>query len=560
MLQFQHSEYLIGLALLPLFFILFHQLLKQKKETVTKIGDARLVQQLIPFYSHKNFRNKYVLLVFVFALSIIALANPRSPRGSSMISRKGIDVMFALDVSKSMMAQDIKPSRLERAKQTVAKLVDKLSEDRVGIVVFAGKAYLQMPLTTDHAAAKMYLSSASPEVVPTQGTVIGDAINMCFRSFNSNEKKYRSIILISDGEDHDENALKIAASVAEEGVMINTVGIGSPEGSTIVEEKTNEIKKDAEGRIVITKLNETILKEIAARAGGIYQNFTNAEDVSSQINDQLKTLGQKSITENSMLNYTSYFQWFLAIAILFLLSELFITERKKTLSENKEGLNKVSKNTAGSLIILLFLIVPSASYSQRENTLIIKGNEAYINKQYTEASINYEKAIILNKLNEKAYYNLGNSLYKDGQYGDALIAYDKAIKNSKTAIDKANTFYNKGVIYQNEKKSELGIEAYKNALRLNASDEEARHNLQILLEQKRKQEQQKQENKAPKKQDQQNPGQKKKEMEQPRPQASKMTKREAAEKLKALSQQEKNLQDRLRKVDVNAPFKPEKDW
>src|ERR1700754_864958 len=238
-LSFQYKEYLVVLAAIPVLLLLYFFVLYWKKRIAKKIGDANLVKEIIKNHSPQKFALKFVLILAAFALGAFALANPRSPKGVEKVNRNGIDVMIALDVSKSMLAQDVKPNRLERAKQALGKLIDKLSNDRVGIVVFAGRAYLQMPLTGDHGAAKMYLGSASTDVVPTQGTVISDALKMCYASFNAKEKKYKAVILISDGEDHDEGALKTAGEMAENGIIINTVGIGSPQGSTIIDGLTN---------------------------------------------------------------------------------------------------------------------------------------------------------------------------------------------------------------------------------------------------------------------------------------------------------------------------------
>ena len=184
------------------------------------------------------------------------------------VQRKGVDVMLVLDVSKSMLARDIKPSRLERAKQFLLRLVDQLPNDRIGLVLFAGRAYLQMPLTTDHGAAHMYIQEASPDAVPTQGTVIADALRMANAAFNSKERKYKSIVLVSDGEDHDPDAAKVAKQLAQDGVLINTVGIGSPEGSPIEDPVTGELKKDQEGHTVISKLNEAELQQLATATNG----------------------------------------------------------------------------------------------------------------------------------------------------------------------------------------------------------------------------------------------------------------------------------------------------
>jgi tetratricopeptide (TPR) repeat protein/uncharacterized protein YegL len=563
MIQFQHIEYLLGLLAVPLMLVLYFLVIRWKQKTIKKIGDPALVNQLIRDYSPAKFLLKFILFTLAFIIGVIALANPRMPMGTSSVNRSGIDVMIALDVSKSMLAQDIKPNRLERAKQIISKLIDKLPEDRIGIVVFAGRAYLQMPLTTDHAAAKMYLSSATPDVVPTQGTVIGDALKMCFAAFNAKEKKYKSIILISDGEDHDENAATLAKALADEGVMINTIGIGSPEGAMIVDAETNDIKRDATGNPVITKLNEIGLKNIAANSNGIYQLFSNSDEVVSQLEKQLKGMGQKTIKENSLVNYQSFFPWLLGIVLLILFADFFTSEIKSV----KKNQLQIIKSKVNSGAFLLFLTLLSFStFAQNDNQLIKKGNEAYNKKQYDIARDNYKKASEKNPANQKAPFNLGNALYKSEKPEDALVAYDAAIQNSKLPAEKSGAFYNKGVVLQNSKKLPECIDAYKNALRLNPTDEDARLNLQKALKQQQQQQQKEKDNKDqkkpkddPSKKDQQKQDENK-DNNLPKPKPSKMTKKEAEEKLKALLQQEKKLQDKLRKVNAASPEKPEKDW
>ena len=559
MVHFQHIEYLLALALVPLMILLYVFVLRSKKNTIKKIGDPALVNQLIKDYSPAKFLIKFVLIVTAFVAGIIALANPRMPKGTTIVNRSGIDVMIALDVSKSMLADDIKPSRLERAKQFIERLIDKLPDDRIGIVVFAGRAYLQMPLTTDHSAAKMYLSSATPDVVPTQGTVIGDALKMCYAAFNTKEKKYKSVVLVSDGEDHDKTAEKVTKAMAEEGVMINTVGIGSPEGTTIIDPATGVTKTDAEGRPVITKLNEKELQSIAANGNGLYELFTNTDEVVNGIDTQLKKMGQHSITENSLVNFKNFFPWLLGLALILLVAEFFVSEVKK-LAVVKKII--IKKETAA---LMAMLILPSLLFAQNSNTLIQNGNYAYNKKEYDVAVDNYKKAADKEPANETAQYNLGNALYKKGDAEEALKAYDEAIKFSKSKSDQSGSWYNKGVSLQNNKKLPESIDAYKNALRLNPTDEDARFNLQKALLQQQKQQQQKdQQDKDKKKpkddqQKDQQPQDKNKD-QQPKPQPSKMTKKEAEEKLKALLQQEKNLQNKLRKVDAASPDKPEKDW
>jgi tetratricopeptide (TPR) repeat protein/uncharacterized protein YegL len=558
MIRFQHIEYLLALALVPVMVLVFLYVLRGKKNTIKKIGDPALVNQLIKDYSPSKFLLKFILIVTAFIAGVIALANPRMPQGSTMVNRSGIDVMIALDVSKSMLADDIKPNRLERAKQFIAKLIDKLPNDRIGIVVFAGRAYLQMPLTTDHSAAKMYLSSATPDVVPTQGTVIGDALKMCYNAFNTKEKKYKSVVLISDGEDHDKTAEKITRAMADEGVMINTVGIGSPEGTTIIDPATGETKTDADGHPVITRLNEEELKSIAGNGNGLYQLFTNTDETVDAMDKQLQSMGQRSITENSLVNFKNFFPWLLGLSLILLLTEFFISEVKKIAVVKKT----IIKKEAAALIALL--ILPCLLVAQNSNTLIKNGNDAYNKKEYDVAADNYKKAADKEPANEKAQYNLGNALYKKGNADDALQAYDAAIKSTKSKNDQSASWYNKGVSLQNNKKLPECIDAYKNALKLNPADEDARFNLQKALLQQQKQQQQKEQQdkdkKKPKDDKQKDKQQQEKDQQQPKPQPSKMTKKEAEEKLKALLQQEKNLQNKLRKVDAASPDKPEKDW
>jgi Ca-activated chloride channel family protein len=321
----------VGLAALPLLVLLFITVLRWKKKTQKKIGDPALVKELLKSYSAKKFVLKFILIGVGLTLIVIGAANLQQPGTADKINRKGVDVMVALDVSNSMLAEDIKPNRLERAKQLVTKLMDKMDNDRIGLVLFAGRAYMQMPLTTDHGAARMYIQNAGPDVVPTQGTVIGEALKIANSGFNSKERKYKSIVLISDGEDHDPEALKMAQSLSQAGVMINTIGIGSPEGSPIIDPATNQTRKDAQGNTIITKLNETELQQLSQSTHGIYVRLDDADDAAKQITAQLATIEQTATGDKSFASYTSYFQLFLAAALLLLLIEFFIPERKMKL-------------------------------------------------------------------------------------------------------------------------------------------------------------------------------------------------------------------------------------
>lgn len=329
MLRFQHSEYLLGLSLLIVFVLVFAAVLVWKRLSVKKIGDRELVEQLFTGYSRRFFRLKFILLFLAFFIGVIGAANLQMGNKMEKITRKGVDVMIALDVSKSMLAQDVQPSRLERAKQLISKLMDRMNNDRIGLVVFAGNAYLQMPLTIDYSAARMYLGTVNPDMVPTPGTAIAKAIQMCNSSFNQKERKHKAIILITDGEDWDGGAVDAATEAYNDGVVINTVGVGSPEGAPIKDPDTGEYKKDENGNVVITKLNEAQLRSIAAAGHGIYQYLDNTDQVVKNLTDKLNTMQKKEFGENLYVDYLSYFQYFLVIALALLLIEFFVPETKK---------------------------------------------------------------------------------------------------------------------------------------------------------------------------------------------------------------------------------------
>jgi Ca-activated chloride channel family protein len=327
-MRFQHPEYLAGLPAIILLALLFIFILKWKKNTVKRIGDARLVKKLMQNYSPAKFFFKFLIVVIAFAAIVVGAANPQKAGKSEDVNRKGVDVMIALDVSKSMLATDIVPSRLGKAKQLLTKLLDKLQNDRIGVVLFAGRAYMQMPLTIDHGAARMYIQDASPDVVPTQGTVIADALQMANAAFDSKEKKYKTILLISDGEDHDPNAAKTAQTLAQNGVVINTVGIGSPEGTTLIDPETKEIKKDAQGQTVISKLNEAELQQLSNATNGTYLRLDNMDDALITLSQQIDSIEKKALSDSEFIDYVSYFQYLLAAALLLLLIEFILPERK----------------------------------------------------------------------------------------------------------------------------------------------------------------------------------------------------------------------------------------
>lgn len=294
------------------------------------MGDEQLINLLTANHSRQKFSLKFWLIFLAMALTALGAANLRQAGKGENVNRKGRDIVIAMDVSKSMLAEDVKPNRLTKAKQFVTKLLTKLPDDRVALIWFAGKAYLPMPLTADQGAANLFIQSASPESVPTQGTVIAEALKLSAECFPKDSKRYKVVILITDGEDHDETANERAKELKEQGITVIAIGLGSADGSPIPDKETNDFKKDKLGNTVVTKLNEALLKQIAANNGGLYGNLQNNEALLKEITAVINQMEKKGSEDGAgNITWLSYFIWFLAAAGLLLIIELFISERKK---------------------------------------------------------------------------------------------------------------------------------------------------------------------------------------------------------------------------------------
>lgn len=535
MFNFQHPNYLWMLAVLPVLVLLFIVLLQYKKEAAKKIGDHAQVILLTRFFHPRKFLLKFILLLATMVCLVIALANPRSIKSVRTLNRSGIDLVIVLDVSNSMLAEDISPNRLERVKQILFKLIPELNNNRVGLIVFAGKAYLQMPITTDLSAAKMYIFSASPASVSTQGTAIGEALRIADLSFNPNDKKYKSVLLMTDGEAHDNNAIENAKKLALHGTIINVVGFGSHMGTTIKNGNTGGIKLDELGKPVITKLNEGLLRQIAFAGNGIYLHYTSTDKVVKTLVKEINAMPQRKITDDSLNNYASFFQWFASIALILLVVESLISERRKRGRNMKQG-----------SLVTLMVFMGITVFGQSEKSMVDEGNRAFYKNHFSQAIELYQNA---ERKGESfiAPLNLGNALYKNKQPNDAQEAYNRALQKAKKPLDKSEIYFNKGVVYQNNKHIQECVEAYKNTLRINPEDERARQNLQHALRALQHANREQQQQNINKEQEAQGAN-------------SKMTKREADDKLKALQQQEQNLHEKLKKNDLNKSAYPEKDW
>lgn len=326
MLIFEHSYYLYLLFLLIPIILLYYSYLQWRKKAILRVGDSRLVQQLMTNYSEKQQHLQFGLFSLAYILLIIALANPQMGTKFEKVKQKGIDFIIALDISQSMMAEDLKPNRLERAKQFVGKLLDKLQGDRVGLIVFAGHAYLQVPLTTDYSAVKTTLKSVTTDFAPVQGTAIGEAIQLASEAFNKEDKKFKALLIISDGEDHEADVNDAAEDLAESGVKILTVGIGSQEGAQVPVYKEGikaGMKMDENGDIVVSKMNAAMLAEIAETGNGRSFLFSGDADESRLIIKELSGMEKKEFEDHVFTDYEDHFQWFLGLALLIIIAESF---------------------------------------------------------------------------------------------------------------------------------------------------------------------------------------------------------------------------------------------
>jgi Ca-activated chloride channel family protein len=332
MFRFAHPEFLNALYIIPVLIFLYWYLSKKKKILINKFAHKNLHQILLPSYSQMKGLVRFSLVVLAIALLIIAAANPQIGTKVENVKESGIDIYICLDVSLSMQAQDIKPSRLAKAKYEIQNLLSKLHGDRIGLVIFAGAAYIQFPLTSDYSAANLFLSAADVNSIPDQGTAIGSAIKLATNSFDYSSKTEKVIVLITDGENLEGNLSDALDMAKSKGIKIYTIGLGSPDGVPIpiFDANGNQIgfKKDQNGNIVITKLDEATLKEIASSTGGRYYRASNYQDELDQIYKNLSSLKKTQFGEKRVTNFEDRFYYFLIPAIILLLVEFFMSERK----------------------------------------------------------------------------------------------------------------------------------------------------------------------------------------------------------------------------------------
>lgn len=334
MFRFANPEYFWLLALLPLLLLLFLYGRRARKRELEAFGDPKLLSALMPEVSDTRARLKFGLLFLATGIAVFIIAGPQFGSKLESVKRQGVEVMIALDVSNSMMARDIAPNRLEKAKQIVGRLTDRLKEDKIGLIVFAGDAFTQLPITSDYVSAKMFFSSINPGIVPQQGTAIGAAIRLGMRSFTPDEMSGKTIIVITDGENHEDNAIEAAQAAVEKGITVHVVGVGSPQGAPIPTGSGATFRKDREGNVVVTKLNEQMCQEIAQAGKGVYVHADNAGSALRALTNQIEQMNKSEIESKVYSEYDEQYDVIAWIVLLLLLLEFAFLEKKNRLFRN----------------------------------------------------------------------------------------------------------------------------------------------------------------------------------------------------------------------------------
>ncbi len=334
MFRFEEPTYLYLLLLLPFLAAFYLYSNYRRRRAIRKFGDPVLMAQLMPDVSKYRPDVKFWLVFAAIGLFAVLLARPQFGSKLETVKRQGVEVMIALDISNSMLAQDVQPSRLEKAKRLVAQLVDKMENDKVGMIVFAGDAFTQLPITSDYISAKMFLESINPSLISKQGTAIGAAINLATRSFTPQEGVGRAVIVITDGENHEGGAVEAAKAAAEKGIQVSVLGVGMPDGAPIPVEGTNDFRRDRDGNVVVTRLNEQMCQEIAQAGDGIYVRVDNSNAAQKVIAQEINKMAKADVETQVYTEFNEQFQAVAWIILLLLLAEMLILERKNPLFRN----------------------------------------------------------------------------------------------------------------------------------------------------------------------------------------------------------------------------------
>lgn len=562
MFRFEEPTYLYLLAALPLIAILRWVLERKQLKRLKLFGDPTLLRHLMPDVSKMRPVVKFWMLLAAMALIIVMMARPQMGTRISHEKRTGIESIIAMDISNSMLAEDVTPSRLDRTKMMVENLVDNFTDDKIGLIVFAGDAFVQLPITSDYVSAKMFLSEIEPSLIATQGTDIATAINMAANSFTQQQGVGKAIIVITDGEDHEGGALEAAKAAKKKGMRVYVLGVGSDKGAPIPL-GNGDYMKDRTGNTVMTKLNEEMCRQIAEAGGGAYIHVDNNTNAQRQLDNELAKLSKKEMQSTIYSDYDEQFQAFGIIAIILLILEICILESKNPIARRLNIFGRKQRTTT----LIVALVVASASFAQNDRRYITQGNKLFRSGQFDKAEVAYRKAIEKNPRNPQAHYNLGNSLMAQKKDSAAVQSFQKSTELETSKIRKAMAYHNMGVVCQQHKMYGEAIEAYKNSLRLNPKDDATRYNLELCKRQQRnqknqdKQDQNKQKDKNGNDQKDEKQKNKDKQDQKKNNNENKMSKENAEQMLNAAMQQEKSTQQRMKKaMQKPRTNKLDKEW
>lgn len=550
MFEFESPYYFILLLLIPIGIVAQNSYVKWQTEKQAAFGEQQAMEKLLMRASKNKSKIKFMLQIMAVFFIVLALVNPKLGSKVETVPAKGVEIVFAIDVSKSMLCADIQPNRLEKSKQIMTQIINSIGSDRIGIVAYAGSAYPVLPMTTDYELAKMFTQSMSTDIISSQGTAIESAIQTSVDFFD-NPNSGKAIILLSDGEDHESTTFDVSKVTKEKNVKIITVGVGTANGGTIefVDELGfQQVKKDKNGQVVTTKLNEEVLQKIASETNGMYCNDSQISKVIASIKSALASVKQQEFKAQQLAQKQSQFQWFLGIAFVLLLLEFFIT------NQNFKGFHIKNwfQNKQINLVFLLFFASATA-FSQENKTVNFQQNEKQL--RVIKAKEKSQK--------QQASYNLGNTIYKNKKYGEAISNYKIAAQAAKNNAQKHKAFHNLGNAYMQDKNYKLAVASYKNALKADSKDEKTRYNLALAKKLLKKYppkpnfKKKKKDKEVKKKNDKD----KSKNKDKKTPKKPSANKQRMDNVLKAISNEEKKVQEKVNanKSKTNTT-RTEKDW
>jgi len=563
-MRFESSTYLYLLSIIPLLTLIMMWAEWHRRRMLKRLADKELIKALMPDSSGKRRWTKFLFLMLILTLTILMLARPQMGTKVSHEKRNGIEAIICLDISNSMLAEDVTPNRLMKSKMLIENMVDHFSKDKIGLIVFAGDAYVQLPITSDYVSAKMFLQNIEPSLIQTQGTNIGEAINLAANSFTQQENIGKAIIVITDGEDHEGGAMEAAKEASEKGYKVFILGIGNPTGAPIPVAGGGFLT-DNTGNTVMTSLNEQMCKDIAAAGKGTYIHVDNTSAAQESLNNELSKMQKGDMESVVYSEFEEVYQWFGILAIILLILEVVISETANPFFK-KFSLYK-KRNV--SAVVMLLLCCLSANAQNADRHFIRQGNRTFhqnVQESPAKAEVQYRKALTANPNNSQAMYNLGCALLAQNKDSLAMEMFQASAKAETSKQRKAMSYHNMGVIMQKQQQYGPAIEMYKEALRLTPHDNETRYNL-VLCQRQQKQNQnqnqnnQNQQNKNDKNKDKnkdnkdknnkdknqdKNKDDNKQNNDQKQPQQ--MSRENAEQLLQAAIQEEKATQQRLNKA------------